>query len=79
MPDYSKEYWEKCWKSEKVSELKHYLALYQHRENEIVELFRANGVKKVCDAAWKRRMKPNSMWCWRTEAFGMSAMIHGAG
>ena len=51
MPDYSKEYWDKCWRNEDVGELKRYLARYRHRENEIVKLFRANGVKRVCDAA----------------------------
>lgn len=49
--NYSKDYWEKCWKSEDTTQLEKYLANFYQRSNSIVEYFRQNNITHVCDVA----------------------------
>jgi len=47
----SREYWEKCWQDEDPEALQQYLAGYCGLDSEEINLFRQNGVRKICDAA----------------------------
>lgn len=44
-------YWEKCWNEEDISELFHYLAMYDKIKFEEIEIFKQHNLKKICDAA----------------------------
>ena len=45
------EYWEKCWNDENIEELSQYLEGWNSFCSEELDIFKAQGVKKVCDAA----------------------------
>lgn len=51
MENYSEKYWETLWQSESVDELLGYLDGYNKFSNSIIDMFKQNGIKKVCDAA----------------------------
>lgn len=51
MENYSEKYWEKLWKSEPAEELIKYLEGYHKFSYNIMEIFKQNGIKKICDAA----------------------------
>ena len=43
--------WEQIWKLENTDDLMRYLAGYANLKNDIIDVFKENNVKKVCDAA----------------------------
>lgn len=51
MDNYSEKYWEKLWQSESAEELLKYLEGYYKFSYNIMEIFKQNGIKKICDAA----------------------------
>lgn len=51
MKENYKEYWDKCWNLEDQEELKKYLGYYYKKTNWIIDVFKQNGIKSVCDAA----------------------------
>lgn len=45
------DFWESCWQSENSEELYGYLKKYQHMDSPDIDLFKAHGLRKICDAA----------------------------
>ena len=45
------DYWEKCWDCEDVNDLSRFLSSWNGHKSAEMDIFTAQGVKKVCDAA----------------------------
>lgn len=51
MDTYSEDFWERCWLEENPTELYACLEVYNGLHNTVIDLFKQNNIKTVCDAA----------------------------
>lgn len=47
----AKDFWETCWQGEDPAALSVYLQKYDHMDSPEIDLFRAHGLRTICDAA----------------------------